>query len=506
MLVAAIVIAYAAIALALTLSKRPWQDEASFHDSAVHLLADGSLRTPIEGIHGGRYEGLDRRTYWMPPLNFVAQAAWYALLGPGIVTMRLLSVLFGSLALAAWFGAVRRLLRDDGAALVATTLLACDYVFLMAASDGRMDMMATALGVSAISAYLALREHSVPAALLAGNSLVAASMLTHPNGVLYLFMLVVLTWYLDRRNLQRELWIAAVPYLVGGAAWGAYIAQDPHLFAVQFFGNMHGRLGGFAAPWWGFAREVRERYLEFYGLGPGWSLTGRGRSLILAVFVLGIGSAIRPAREGETGTRALLLMLGVCFGTMAIVQGSKTPIYLIYIMPLLTATVAAASAHHWRARTVPRAAVAGMLVVLCGVQLTLAGRKIAQYGYRNSFMPAVQAVRRVIPASGLVLGCPEFAFGLGFDGTVIDDPRLGYFSRRRPDAVVMDSRYRAWLDDHSRAEPEVSAYVQHLLTCEMRPVFTNDLYEVFARPAAAGPGVSAPECAGSRQGPRAASR
>jgi hypothetical protein len=45
--------------------------------------------------------------------------------------------------------------------------------------------MCAALGLAGIAVYLQFRERNLAQALLGSNALVAASMLTHPNALLY---------------------------------------------------------------------------------------------------------------------------------------------------------------------------------------------------------------------------------------------------------------------------------------------------------------------------------
>jgi 4-amino-4-deoxy-L-arabinose transferase-like glycosyltransferase len=484
-------LAYVLLAAFLAMTRRPWVDEGWFANPALTMIADGSLRTPIVAIHGGMYEGLALRTYWMPPLYFVAQAGWYRLVGFGLLAMRTLSIAWGAGALLAWFVVLKRLFRDGAIAVAGTALLAVDYAFLLGASDGRMDMMSAALGLAGLAAYLALRERRLGAALLVSNTLIAASGLTHPNGILALGALAVTTVYLDRGRLRPAHLIPALaPYAAAGLAWGAYIAHDPALFRTQFFGNAGGRLGGLTAPWLGIWREIRDRYLSFYGLGLASSVASRAKLVILAAYAGAIVAGLRPAREGVPGFRLLLLLVAWYLAAMALVIGTKTPMYLVHVVPLLSGLLAAAAVWHWRARTLPRTATATGIAAVVLIQLAAGVYRIREDGLRSSYLPAVRALESRVPVTGLVFGSGEFAFGLGFDGRLLDDPRLGFYSGRRPDAVVLDVRYRQWLDWLPRGEPEVNRYVRRMLDCRMQRVLANGDYQVYLlnpdRPACSG--------------------
>ena len=75
-------------------------------------------------------------------------------------------------------------------------LLGTDFVFIMRAAAGRMDMMSAALGYAALAAYLVLGNRSLNLAVFSAHSLVVLSGLTHPNGGLLSFA---------GRNLSRTL-------------------------------------------------------------------------------------------------------------------------------------------------------------------------------------------------------------------------------------------------------------------------------------------------------------
>src|SRR5258706_3566894 len=99
--------------------------------------------------------GIDRHTYWVLPLSLLLNAAVFRSFGFGIDAMRATSLLWGLVALAAWWVILRKL-TGFGTAVTGLALIAVDYHFLLQTSDGRMDMMCLALGCAGIAAYLAL--------------------------------------------------------------------------------------------------------------------------------------------------------------------------------------------------------------------------------------------------------------------------------------------------------------------------------------------------------------
>lgn len=123
--------------------------------------------------------------------------------------------------------------------LLAVTLVACDYYFLVGTSDGRMDAMCFALGLTGIASHQYLRHISLARSLFVSQVFIASSLLTHPNGTLWFVSSMVLIFWQDRDRLDVRLlaWLIA-PYLIGLSFWGLFVWQDPHEFLVQMAGNI----------------------------------------------------------------------------------------------------------------------------------------------------------------------------------------------------------------------------------------------------------------------------
>jgi len=143
--------AYVSVTVGAARNQRPRTDEGYFASPALNLITSGSMGTPILE-NGPHMEGIRERTYWMPPLHMLAQAAWYKAVGFSLVSMRLLSLVWGLVLLAAVYVLVNTISRDETAALLAAGVVAVDYNFLLCAASGRMDVMSAALGFSGLAA------------------------------------------------------------------------------------------------------------------------------------------------------------------------------------------------------------------------------------------------------------------------------------------------------------------------------------------------------------------
>jgi Dolichyl-phosphate-mannose-protein mannosyltransferase len=471
---------YLMLASTMALTKRPWCDEAWLATPALNLITTGRLSTTnLEGT-GTWLQGIDQYTYWVMPLDLLAQAAWYRVVGFGLMPMRMLSILWGLVALGSWFVVVRRLTDRPMVALLTLLFTATDFIFVRGAGDGRMDMMNAALGFAALAAYLHWREQRLVLAIAISHTLAASSMLTHPNGLLPAAGLVGLAFYLDRRRLS--LWyagVAAVPYVLGFAAWGIYISQDPEMFLQQFGGNAKGRWQGVV----GWISNTIDTYAAAFGLKATWAgSVVRLKALTLLAYLAGLAgvlltSSLRRAR----GVRALFLLTAIYFGLMSLFHSVNSHDYLIHIVPMYAALLAIWLDWSWAAGRIPRTmltAAAGGLVLL---QVGGTVQRAILNPYQKMYMPVVDYLQQHASPDTLVMGSAELGFELGFTPSLIDDVRLGYLSNRRPDLIVVDDRYSEMFRDFAVNSPAVSRHVEATLANEFVKVYDREPYRIYAR-------------------------
>lgn len=482
----AVLVAFVVLSLASAVTKIPGSDEAWFASPSLNLLERGSTGTSVlEGI-----PGIDRKTYWVMPLSLLTQAVWYKVAGFGLLQMRASSALWGLVALVALFYLVRELSGDRRVAVLTVALLALDYIFITSASFGRMDMMCAALGFAGLAVFLRLRERNFLLAIGASQTLVVLSGLTHFNGILYLAGLVFLTLYFDRARVGwRHVAVAAIPYVVGAIGWGLYILQDPSLFMAQFSVNatMGGRLAGLTAPWRGLQMELTNRYFVAFGLGPhsaGHSGPIRLKVLILLAYVVALVGALatREIRE-HRGLRALLLLTGIFFLIMAVLDGQKLFYYLTHIVPLYTAILAVWIQRCWTRRLVPRWLIALGVAGFLALQVGGALYRIKLDTYRNSYLPAVAYLQQHTDERTLIMGSAILGVELGFVDNLTDDVRLGYFTKKQPGVVVVDEPYQQVFDGYQKVEPDYYRHISEVLS-RCRVVYDRASFKIYdCRPA-----------------------
>ncbi|HEV7860817.1 MAG TPA: glycosyltransferase family 39 protein [Pyrinomonadaceae bacterium] len=487
-LVCLVALAYLALAVCNARTRSPWSDEAWFANAALNLITKGHMATTVLETAGTNLKGLDQYTYWVMPLHLLTQAAWYKVFGFSLFAMRMLSTAWGAVALVSWYFIIKSLSGERKVALLTFILLALDYVFIMAASFGRMDMMSAALGSAALAAYLLLRERDLKLAIFLGQSLVTACGLTHPNGgVLFFVGLLFLILYFDRARLKwQHLMIAGIPYVIGAAAWSTYILRAPSLFVSQLTANaaMGGRMSGLTSPLSALKNEITLRYLTAYGLGQhtsGHLGPVQLKALVLVAYLIAIIGvlSVRAIRQHK-GYRALLMLTAIYFIILTFFDGQKMSFYLVHIIPLYTAILAVWINWCWSRRLLPRWLVALAVCGLVALQVGGVLYRVKVNAYRNSYMAAVDVVKQNAKPDTLVMGSAILGFELGFDH-VLDDVRLGLYSGKRPDLIVIGEPYEEALKEYEAHQTVEWQHIQRLLAEDYREVYDHELYRIYVR-------------------------
>lgn len=476
------ILLYLALSLVTAFTREPFCDEAWFNSPALNLASKGYMGTSYLDPAGNigksqvRLDGINRYTYWMPPLYMVEQAAWIKIVGFGLLRVRFASVMWGLVALLAWWIVVDRLAgRLTGS--VAILLLGVDYNWVFSAADARMEMLCAALGMTGLAAYLVYREHNFTRALLLANSAIAAAALTHPMGVLYGLAFAVMVLLADRSRLTwLHLPLSAAPHIVALAAWGAYIAQAPRLFVIQFTGNATGRGPGITQPWAALKLELTHRYAESFGMAPWTSPAARVKILVLLVYVAGLVwvTASRRLRE-RPGVKlawgAAVAVLVFCW----LLEASKSPIYLPHVLPWLSLLAAIAicdlgSAH-------PRTAIL-LVAAVVGIQVLSASLPARRNPYHHLFDPAMAFLAQHSQPQDTIMADSAIGWALGFDRGIVDDAWLGYKTGKKTDWLVITPVYAGSIESLPKTHSDAYTYVMKLLD-QYRLAYENEDYRVY---------------------------
>jgi hypothetical protein len=470
-------------------TKRPESDEAVYAASAVNLLEKGHTGIPIahplgNGVLVDRpLPGIDQHFYGWMPTHQAFMAAWYALFGFNVFTMRANAVLWGLLALLAWWRVFRFLTADETTASLAALFIGTDYMFVSAASGGRMDMMCAALWAMALAAYVELRETRLGVAILLSQTLVALSGMTHPIGALGFLCLAALTLALDRRRLRLfHIGLAALPYVAGALAVAAYILPDLGGFWAQFSAVMSTRTRGSHTIWGLLTGEITRRYAEAYF--PTYARHGASALRVLVPLAFACGIVFLVATPGfRKAYRLLLLLAAVAAIGLCVIDNGKMPYYLVHVTPLYCAMLAVAFVFCFRTGQWIR----GLAVTLCALFLFLQVGwtlgTVARDPYHKSFLPMANFLHAQLKPESTVTASPELGFTLGFDPKRFrDDALLGYASGREADYIVVgQSAYGTIFADYRKYRPQLAEYVDRLLRERYEEIYHSDFYEIYRR-------------------------
>jgi hypothetical protein len=244
-----------------------------------------------------------------------------------------------------------------------------------------------------------------------------------------------------------------------------------------------GRLSYLSAPWAGVWNDLVVRYLGYFGLSPGLTAVSRLKLVIPLVHAAGLAGLLSMAAlRRQAGYRALLGVAALHFGMLSVYDGQKLPYYLIHTVPLLDAILAVWIVGAWTKSSIPRPLLGALLAAFLGVQILTSVQRIKQNPYRTSYLPAVSFLQKNAGQPALIIGSAALAFGLGFEGAVIDDPRLGYYSGKSPDFIVVgDVDYVEYFRGYQTDEPAVYRYIVERLAKEYRPVYSQAGHTIYAR-------------------------
>ena len=482
-----VVLVFVAIAVLCAHTNLPWSDEGWFANPAFNLITKGNFGTtvldPTASFRTNNLTGIHEHTYWMVPLFPLMEAAWFRAIGFGLMHARYLSIFWGLVALWAWYRMLKILTGDERVAVLALGLMAVDFTVLWTSSVGRMDMMAAALGGASLTAFLVLRERNFTRAVLVSQSLVAAAGLTHPMAAGYCCGLAALTVYSDWKRIRtRHFVVAAVPYLVGAIGWGLYIMQAPRDFLAQFGGNAAERGLPITDPMAIIHSQIVVRFLYMFGMAPDTRGFSHSKILILAAYAAGVlGVVLNRELRSRRGIRSLLLVSGVSLLVMVALDREAQHQYLIHFVVWMISLTAVAGVWWWERRSVPRWALALGLAAVVLVQVATTGRRVSQRAYSTVYLATTDYLKAHAQENSTIMGSAELWFELANRG-VVDDPRLGYRSGRRPDFIVIDrNRYAEWIPQYEQREPQTYRYIRGMMDREFHQVLENGGYTVYAR-------------------------
>jgi hypothetical protein len=492
------VVLYVALLCGSAATRKPWNDEAESADAGYNLGFKGYDGVPFFDERTYGLIGVSRHSYYIFPMQLCVLALWYHIFPFTLFSTRMLAMLWGIAMLVGVYHVLRKLLADPAIAFLGVVITAFNYQIMAASSFGRYDTMVAALGFGGYAVYLLMRERNLRWAILLANILVAASGMTHPNGIFYFTGLWFLIVYYDRKRIGwRDVAVAALPYLIGGAVWAMYIAQDYASFHAQITKNSAGRIG-LLHPWHALVLEYQLRIIPVFGLGA--HSAGHNspivRLKVLSLIALVSGFLIcglTPSIRRNPQFRPFFYLTGIHWFLLTFSENFKFAYYLIHALPLFCGVLAIAVAHLWTKQKAPRWAIAGAVAALLLVETGGILAKIRLDDYHNVYLPAAEFVKAHANPNDEIFSSCSFGFAYGFDRKIIDDFTLGYFSGKRPPYIVMEEIFDY---QHSVLKPadrgtdaDQYHHVREMLD-SYKLVYHNSEYRVLERPDLAGTAAS----------------
>lgn len=480
-IIAIILVVYLATSVATSLAIQPKDDEAYSISPAINLITEGHMGNTVLEYRGTKNTRMDERTYWQPPLQFLALSVWFRIFGVSLLSLRFFSTILGLVAMFCSYVIVRKLTGNPIAGILAVALLSVDFNFIFSAGSGRMDMMCATLGLAGFAFYLTLREKNFTLAIILGHVFTVASGLTHPHAIVTFVAMVVLNVYLDFPRIRvKHILLAIVPYVIGFGAWGIYILQDPQAFYDQFISHIERKMDGYTSILGSLKLEIVNRYLWAYGIQPKSSLIGKTKALILISYLIGIiGSILITRKSRERVNKSLLILLLAYFlGQTFLIHGSKSLFYLLHVMPFYTSILAIWVSTMWMKSKPSKYLIVGFLSIFILIQVGVNVNRILKDPYHALFLPVGEVVAQYDDGSQLIMGKSEFGFMVGFGDNFIDDPTLGFYSGKEPDIVIVSEWYRVLLMVSNEWDPKLELHINRILdNSEM--VFDNEFYQVY---------------------------
>ena len=486
LLLAGIVSIYFALTFARALTAQPWNDEAWYTAPSLNLIVHGNTGTPYLETTHKFWKGIDKRTYWVVPLQFFAQVPWIKVFGFSLVKMRSFAIFWGLVAMLSWGLTVWKLTGQRMAAAAAMLFIACDYQFDSQVSLARMDAMALGLSSLAIACYVELRERNFSLAMITSQAGVVGCGLTHPTagvpaftGVLFLII------YLDWRKIRfRHILPAAAPYLAGAVFWGWYISEAPDLFRAQFLGNVTDidRLGGFSHPLRAIWRECM-RYWHMAGFAAGLNSLYKAKIIVIGVYLVSALYFVfnKPARR-KPGVGILLGLWLTYFVTMTFYENTKEVKYAIHIVCLYDVLLSLFVSALWNGSRIRKSIAVALSAAFVSVSVGgLLYAAILKDDVHNAYLPAARFLEKNAAQGDLILAGSEFGFALGFNRNIVDDGDFTFYSRKQPKYILIGNADRVRLAHLEEIHPEVYQYFETMIAAKYDQVYSRGEYAIFER-------------------------
>src|SRR5579863_378403 len=108
-----------------------------------------------------------------------------------------------------------------------------------------------------------------------------------------------------------------------------------------------------------------------------------------------------------------------------------------------------------------------------------AARHFVRNPLRAEFVPLAGWIQTRLGTQEHLIGPAELGYVLGFNDSISDDVRMGFYTGLRPRFIVTSYWYRDWVDASAGREPDVHRHIQALLNGDYSLVLARGEYRVY---------------------------
>jgi hypothetical protein len=224
------------------------------------------------------------------------------------------------------------------------------------------------------------------------------------------------------------------------------------------------------------------RYLAEFGFRAGDGTIAHLKVILLLLyFAAPLAVLWTPALRGRRTIRALLWIVAADVLIFGIIEGTKQGFYLVHVLPVLEGLLALWIVAIWNTRPSLKPAAAAVAFLFVGMNLLHTVGIWRKDRLHTEYGEAIAFLKQTTTPVQLTVGSCELAFGLGFDANLVDDHRLGYFSHKQPDVIVVNDRYRELFERMKVYKPEVYVYVEDLLRRHFTKRYDRNNWQIYFR-------------------------
>ena len=406
----------------------PFVDEAWMASRAWSFLQNGLVFGPLDAGVFDRIEG-----YWtfFPRIYTWIESFSLRLFGfPSLLSVRVVSLIFGVLLLIAVY-MISKSIGSNKLAIGSVTIVAFSRTFIISSHLARPDIIAAALGYSAIALLIYDKFSRWWVGLIAGL-LLGISFEIHPHSAIFIPAIFFLYIYEFRFRFYRSknFW-----GLAGGLSIGALIYIVFHVLPYPrnflYFNQIAFSLTHTPPILTGDISIILGSFKDT-GLLIGFLYLVSTILIIISGYL-----AIKKKKYGEI--KILVVALGLFFFTSVLIR-NKNIYYGILITPaidILLASLLLLAIKKFRA-TARTDRLLGLITIGIIIGTSIGNVTLLYPNHRNADLRVTERINEVIEESDIIMGSQVYWFGLS-ENRYYSWETLIYFNRYFPGSNLVDA-------------------------------------------------------------------